>query len=74
MYGLYLVGNLWALGGLSPLCKEKEGCRQNNEQRDDDSLKVSHGEEHELLFEIPDFSYKEKLGKREGGNRRAGGI
>lgn len=46
MYESYLVGNLWPLGGFCRLGKEKKGCRQDNEQRDNHTLEICHGEEH----------------------------
>lgn len=55
IYEYYLVGNLWPLGGFRCLGKEKEDCGEYNEQGDNDSLEVGHGEEHQLCFVIQSF-------------------
>lgn len=55
MYEYYLVGDLWPLGGFRCLGKEKEDCGEYNEQGDNDSLEVGHGEEHQLCFVIQSF-------------------
>ena len=62
MYNSYLVGNLRAFGGFGRLREKKECCRQHNKERDDDSLEISHGEEHQLLLVVLSIKfYKEKL-------------
>lgn len=72
MYESYLVGNHRPLG-FSRLRKEKEGCRQDNEQRDENSLEVSHGEEHQLLFVIQASIVKKSWARSGGGGWRGVG-
>lgn len=45
---IYLVGDLWPLGRARTLGEEKEARCHNEEQRDDDSLQVSHTEHQDL--------------------------